>query len=82
MPVCHELSTCQYLGWLGENRDPGSAGQSRGVVSAHRHFCTLSELSCKSLEGQEGLRQLIFQVTCNMKDVGSTIGCQRLAGGW
>lgn len=25
------------------------------------------------------LRQLIFQVTCNMKDVG-TIGCQRLAG--
>lgn len=44
------------------------------------HFCTLSELSCKSLEGQEGLRQLIFQVTCNMKDVGSTIGCQRLAG--
>ena len=44
------------------------------------HFCTHSELSCKSLEGQEGLRQLIFQVTCNMKDVGSTIGCQRLAG--
>ena len=43
-------------------------------------FCTHSELSCKSLEGQEGLRQLIFQVTCNMKDVGSTIGCQRLAG--
>ncbi|XP_065762554.1 leucine-rich repeat serine/threonine-protein kinase 1 [Muntiacus reevesi] len=40
----------------------------------------LHELSCKSLEGQEGLRQLIFQVTCNMKDVGSTIGCQRLAG--
>uniref|UniRef100_A0A8D0XNR2 Leucine-rich repeat serine/threonine-protein kinase 1 n=1 Tax=Sus scrofa TaxID=9823 RepID=A0A8D0XNR2_PIG len=43
-------------------------------------FKHLHELSCKSLEGQEGLRQLIFQVTCNMKDVGSTIGCQRLAG--
>lgn len=43
-------------------------------------FCTHSEISCKSLEGQEGLRQLIFHVTCNMKDVGSTIGCQRLAG--
>lgn len=43
-------------------------------------FCTRSELSCKSLEGHEGLRQLIFHVTCNMKDVGSTIGCQRLAG--
>lgn len=40
----------------------------------------LHELSCKSLEGQEGLRQLIFHVTCNMRDVGSTIGCQKLAG--
>lgn len=43
-------------------------------------LCTHSEISCKSLEGHEGLRQLIFHVTCNMKDVGSTIGCQRLAG--
>ncbi|KAJ8797771.1 hypothetical protein J1605_016973 [Eschrichtius robustus] len=43
-------------------------------------FKHLHELSCKSLEGQEGLRQLIFHVTCSMKDVGSTIGCQRLAG--
>uniref|UniRef100_A0A452VJN2 non-specific serine/threonine protein kinase n=1 Tax=Ursus maritimus TaxID=29073 RepID=A0A452VJN2_URSMA len=43
-------------------------------------FKHLHELSCKSLEGQEGLRQLIFHVTCNMKDVGSTIGCQKLAG--
>lgn len=42
--------------------------------------CTHSEISCKNLEGQEGLRQLIFHVTCNMKDVGSTIGCQKLAG--
>lgn len=42
--------------------------------------CTYSEISCKNLEGQEGLRQLIFHVTCNMKDVGSTIGCQKLAG--
>ncbi|XP_048225127.1 LOW QUALITY PROTEIN: leucine-rich repeat serine/threonine-protein kinase 1 [Perognathus longimembris pacificus] len=40
----------------------------------------LHEISCKSLEGLEGLRQLLFHVACNMKDVGSTIGCQRLAG--
>lgn len=40
----------------------------------------LHEVSCKSLEGQESLRQLIFQVTCNMRDVGSTIGRQRLVG--
>lgn len=43
-------------------------------------FRTRSEVSCKSLEGQEGLRRLIFHVTCNMKDAGSAIGCQRLAG--
>lgn len=43
-------------------------------------FRPRSEISCKSLEGQEGLRQLIFHVTCGMKDVGSTIGCQRLVG--
>ncbi|XP_074090335.1 leucine-rich repeat serine/threonine-protein kinase 1 isoform X3 [Macrotis lagotis] len=43
-------------------------------------FKHLHELSCKSLEGQEGLRQLIFHVTCNMKDTGSTIGSQKLAG--
>ncbi|XP_012867565.1 PREDICTED: leucine-rich repeat serine/threonine-protein kinase 1 isoform X1 [Dipodomys ordii] len=40
----------------------------------------LHEISCRSLEGLEGLRQLLFHVACNMKDVGSTIGCQRLAG--
>ncbi|XP_024897004.1 leucine-rich repeat serine/threonine-protein kinase 1 [Pteropus alecto] len=45
------------------------------ITSKHLH-----EISCKSLEGREGLRQLIFHVTCSMKDVGSTIGCQRLAG--
>ncbi|EMP38085.1 Leucine-rich repeat serine/threonine-protein kinase 1, partial [Chelonia mydas] len=37
------------------------------------------ELSCKTLEGLDGLRQLIFQVTCNMKDVGSFICSQKLA---
>ncbi|XP_066448970.1 leucine-rich repeat serine/threonine-protein kinase 1 isoform X3 [Eleutherodactylus coqui] len=40
----------------------------------------LHELSCKTLEGLEGLRQLIFYAACNMKDVGSTIGSQRLVG--
>ncbi|CAH2274383.1 leucine-rich repeat serine threonine- kinase 1 [Pelobates cultripes] len=40
----------------------------------------LHELSCKTLEGLDGLRQLIFQAACNMKDVGSTIGSQKLVG--
>lgn len=39
-----------------------------------------SELSCRNLEGSEGLRQLIFNITCGMKDAGSPIGGQRLAG--
>ncbi|XP_076980135.1 leucine-rich repeat serine/threonine-protein kinase 1 isoform X1 [Tamandua tetradactyla] len=43
-------------------------------------FKHLHELSCKSLEGQEGLRQLIFHVTCSMKAVGDTISSQRLVG--
>ncbi|XP_069481127.1 leucine-rich repeat serine/threonine-protein kinase 1 isoform X2 [Ambystoma mexicanum] len=40
----------------------------------------LHELSCRSLEGLEGLRQIIFQMACNVKDVGSTISSQRLVG--
>ncbi|XP_053320757.1 leucine-rich repeat serine/threonine-protein kinase 1 isoform X2 [Spea bombifrons] len=40
----------------------------------------LHELSCKTLEGLDSLRQLIFQAACNMKDVGSTIGSQKLVG--
>lgn len=54
--------------------------QRSGVLIKPQYLCTHSEISCKNLEGQEGLRQLIFHVTCNMKDVGSTIGCQKLAG--
>ncbi|KAM4748202.1 leucine-rich repeat serine/threonine-protein kinase 1 [Rhinophrynus dorsalis] len=43
-------------------------------------FKHLHELSCKTLEGLDGLRQLIFYAACNMKDVGSMIGSQRLVG--
>ncbi|XP_010609370.1 leucine-rich repeat serine/threonine-protein kinase 1 isoform X1 [Fukomys damarensis] len=57
-----------------------SPSGSRATGFPDISFKHLHEISCKSLEGQEGLRQLIFHVTCNMKDVGSTIGCQRLAG--
>lgn len=40
----------------------------------------LHELSCRTLEGLDGLRHLIFSAACNMKDVGSTIGSQKLVG--
>nr|XP_033775868.1 leucine-rich repeat serine/threonine-protein kinase 1 isoform X1 [Geotrypetes seraphini]XP_033775869.1 leucine-rich repeat serine/threonine-protein kinase 1 isoform X1 [Geotrypetes seraphini]XP_033775870.1 leucine-rich repeat serine/threonine-protein kinase 1 isoform X1 [Geotrypetes seraphini] len=43
-------------------------------------FKHLHELSCKTLEGLDGLRQLIFNTACSLKDVGSTIGSQRLVG--
>uniref|UniRef100_A0A8C6XCI5 non-specific serine/threonine protein kinase n=1 Tax=Naja naja TaxID=35670 RepID=A0A8C6XCI5_NAJNA len=43
-------------------------------------FKHLHELSCKTLEGLDGLRQLIFHVSTNMKDVGNSIGSQRLVG--
>uniref|UniRef100_A0ABM5EYR3 non-specific serine/threonine protein kinase n=2 Tax=Pogona vitticeps TaxID=103695 RepID=A0ABM5EYR3_9SAUR len=40
----------------------------------------LHELSCKTLEGLDGLRQLIYHVASNVKDAGSSIGPQRLVG--
>ncbi|KAJ7311344.1 hypothetical protein JRQ81_006960 [Phrynocephalus forsythii] len=40
----------------------------------------LHELSCKTLEGLDELRQLIYHVAVNMKDAGSSIGPQRLVG--
>lgn len=64
-------------------------------ISKSCHFCQLtghnfrslsplvflcSEISCRTLEGLDGLRQLIYHITCNMKDVGSCICSQRLVG--
>ncbi|XP_066492192.1 leucine-rich repeat serine/threonine-protein kinase 1 [Tiliqua scincoides] len=40
----------------------------------------LHELSCRTLEGLDGLRQLIYHIACNMKDIGSSICSQRLVG--
>lgn len=82
--LCPPLTSSLDLPALGtkpvETETLQGLSEGRRVMSDHLLCYTRSELSCKSLEGQEGLRQLIFHVTCNMKDVGSTIGCQRLAG--
>ncbi|XP_059808596.1 leucine-rich repeat serine/threonine-protein kinase 1 isoform X2 [Hypanus sabinus] len=40
----------------------------------------LHELSCKTLDGLEGLRKLIFQVACSMRDTGSVTTSQKLVG--
>ncbi|XP_078386621.1 leucine-rich repeat serine/threonine-protein kinase 1 [Cetorhinus maximus] len=40
----------------------------------------LHEISCKTLDGLEGLRKLIFQVACSMKDTGNLTASQKLVG--
>ncbi|XP_069767547.1 leucine-rich repeat serine/threonine-protein kinase 1 isoform X4 [Narcine bancroftii] len=40
----------------------------------------LQELSCKTLDGLEGLRKLIFHVACSMRDTGNVTTSQKLVG--
>ncbi|XP_032906424.1 leucine-rich repeat serine/threonine-protein kinase 1 [Amblyraja radiata] len=40
----------------------------------------LHELSCRTLDGLDGLRKLIFQVACGMRDAGSVTTSQKLVG--
>ncbi|XP_056318574.1 leucine-rich repeat serine/threonine-protein kinase 1 [Danio aesculapii] len=40
----------------------------------------LHEVSCKTLEGLDGLRRLLFQVSCSMKDISNPASCHKLVG--
>ncbi|XP_030622224.1 LOW QUALITY PROTEIN: leucine-rich repeat serine/threonine-protein kinase 1 [Chanos chanos] len=40
----------------------------------------LHEVSCKTLEGFDGLRRLLYQVSCSMKDSGNPASCHKLVG--
>uniref|UniRef100_A0A672LW85 non-specific serine/threonine protein kinase n=1 Tax=Sinocyclocheilus grahami TaxID=75366 RepID=A0A672LW85_SINGR len=40
----------------------------------------LHEVSCKTLEGMDGLRRLLFQVACSMKDISNPASCHKLVG--
>ncbi|GCB63678.1 hypothetical protein scyTo_0014663, partial [Scyliorhinus torazame] len=40
----------------------------------------LHEISCKTLDGLDGLRKLIFQVACSMKETGILTASQKLVG--
>ncbi|MGH0161716.1 UNVERIFIED_CONTAM: hypothetical protein FKN15_041666 [Acipenser sinensis] len=40
----------------------------------------LHEVSCKTLEGFDGLRRLLFQVSCNIKDMSNAATSQKLVG--
>uniref|UniRef100_A0A673KFU9 non-specific serine/threonine protein kinase n=1 Tax=Sinocyclocheilus rhinocerous TaxID=307959 RepID=A0A673KFU9_9TELE len=40
----------------------------------------LHEVSCKTLEGMDGLKRLLFQVACSMKDVSNPASCHKLVG--
>uniref|UniRef100_A0A672SBT3 non-specific serine/threonine protein kinase n=1 Tax=Sinocyclocheilus grahami TaxID=75366 RepID=A0A672SBT3_SINGR len=40
----------------------------------------LHEVSCKTLEGMDVLKRLLFQVACSMKDVSNPASCHKLVG--
>uniref|UniRef100_A0A673NCZ9 Leucine-rich repeat serine/threonine-protein kinase 1-like n=1 Tax=Sinocyclocheilus rhinocerous TaxID=307959 RepID=A0A673NCZ9_9TELE len=40
----------------------------------------LHEVSCKTLEGMDGLKRLLFQVACSMKDISNPASCHKLVG--
>ncbi|XP_049321416.1 leucine-rich repeat serine/threonine-protein kinase 1 isoform X2 [Astyanax mexicanus] len=40
----------------------------------------LHEVSCKSLEGMDGLKRLLYQVSCSMKDITNPASCHKLVG--
>ncbi|XP_073764155.1 leucine-rich repeat serine/threonine-protein kinase 1 isoform X2 [Danio rerio] len=40
----------------------------------------LHEVSCKTLEGLDGLKRLLFQVSCSMKDISNPASCHKLVG--
>uniref|UniRef100_A0A8C1T2X4 non-specific serine/threonine protein kinase n=1 Tax=Cyprinus carpio TaxID=7962 RepID=A0A8C1T2X4_CYPCA len=39
-----------------------------------------ARVSCKTLEGMDGLKRLLFQVTCSMRDVSNPASCHKLVG--
>ncbi|XP_058256583.1 leucine-rich repeat serine/threonine-protein kinase 1 isoform X2 [Hemibagrus wyckioides] len=40
----------------------------------------LHEVSCKNLEGMDGLKRLLYQVACSMKDISNPASCHKLVG--
>lgn len=42
--------------------------------------CVASEVSCKTLEGVEGLKKLIYQLALSMKDSSSSVFGNKLLG--
>uniref|UniRef100_A0AAY4E7H3 non-specific serine/threonine protein kinase n=1 Tax=Denticeps clupeoides TaxID=299321 RepID=A0AAY4E7H3_9TELE len=45
------------------------------ITSKHLH-----EVSCKTMEGLDGLKRLLYQVACSMKDISNAASCHRLVG--
>ncbi|KAG9352283.1 hypothetical protein JZ751_020696 [Albula glossodonta] len=58
-------------------RSPSGARASGYPDITWKH---LHEVSCKTLEGLDGLKRLIYQVSCSMKDVTGSASCQKLVG--
>ncbi|KAJ8247618.1 hypothetical protein GJAV_G00248350 [Gymnothorax javanicus] len=58
-------------------RSPSGARASGYPDITWKH---LHEVSCKTLEGLDGLRRLIYQVSCSMKDVTGCASCNKVVG--
>ncbi|XP_064192700.1 leucine-rich repeat serine/threonine-protein kinase 1 isoform X1 [Anguilla rostrata] len=58
-------------------RSPSGARASGYPDITWKH---LHEVSCKTLEGLDGLRRLIYQVSCYMKDTNGSSSCQKVVG--
>ncbi|XP_076879110.1 leucine-rich repeat serine/threonine-protein kinase 1 isoform X2 [Brachyhypopomus gauderio] len=58
-------------------RTPSGARASGYPDVTWRH---LHEVSCKTLEGLDGLKRLLYQVACSMKDISNPASCHRLVG--
>ncbi|XP_013908245.1 PREDICTED: leucine-rich repeat serine/threonine-protein kinase 1-like, partial [Thamnophis sirtalis] len=76
----HCLKSLQSLNGSSNNLKVFPLPWACPLVSLANHCANSNELSCKTLEGLDGLRQLIFHISTNMKDVGNSIGSQRLVG--
>lgn len=70
-------SQCRHLTSVTQHRNIISNELSSHTVC----LCSSdSEVSCKNLEGMDGLKRLLYQVACSMKDISNPASCHKLVG--
>ncbi|XP_031425211.1 leucine-rich repeat serine/threonine-protein kinase 1 isoform X2 [Clupea harengus] len=58
-------------------RTPSGARASGYPDITSKH---LYEVSCRTMEGVDGLKKLLYQVACSMRDISSAASCHKLVG--